>query len=219
MSKKQNPKLKEGDRIVLIYMPGEDVDTGTKGKVKRIGQQPSFGSEFDYMYDVEWYDDDENVISSLSLLPQSDTWMLDREYSQNDQNDLNEGRIIDLDELIKRHEWSRLFKKSDLKSIMEYLNAIKQLGVVNMFESGQFLGKTEDYLTTYFNLYRKQQDLDDKDEELIKKILEMSEMVRNIMISAAVTDLEQKNKEITGSSATHRVNRLATEVVKYFMTQ
>jgi hypothetical protein len=219
MSKKQNPKLKEGDRIVLIYMPGEDVDTGTKGKVKRIGQQPSFGSEFDYMYDVEWYDDDEKVISTLSLLPQSDTWMLDREYSQNDQNDLNEGRIIDLDELIKRHEWSRLFKKSDLKSIMEYLNAIKQLGVVNMFESGQFLGKTEDYLTTYFNLYRKQQDLDDKDEELIKKILEMSEMVRNIMISAAVTDLEQKNKEITGSSATHRVNRLATEVVKYFMTQ
>jgi hypothetical protein len=216
MSKKQNPKLKEGDRIVLIYMPGEDVDTGTKGKVKRIGQQPSFGSEFDYMYDVEWYDDDEKVISTLSLLPQTDTWMLDREYTQ---NDLNEGRIIDLDELIKRHEWSRLFKKSDLKSIMEYLNAIKRLGVVNMFESGQFLGKTEDYLTTYFNLYRKQQDLDDKDEELIKKILEMSEMVRNIMISAAVTDLEQKNKEITGSSATHRVNRLATEVVKYFMTQ
>jgi len=219
MGKKQNPKLKEGDRIVLIYMPGEDVDTGTKGKVKRIGQQPSFGSEFDYMYDMEWYDDNEKVISTLSLLPQTDTWMLDREYSQNDQNDLNESRIIDLDELIKRHEWSRLFKKSDLKYILEYLNAIKQLGVVNMFESGQFLGKTEDYLTTYFNLYRKQRDLDDKDEELIKKILEMSEMVRNIMISAAIKDLEQKNKEITGSSATYRVNRLATEVVKYFMTQ
>ena len=216
MSKKQNPKLKEGDRIVLIYMPGEDVDTGTKGKVKRIGQQPSFGSEFDYMYDVEWYDDDEKVISTLSLLPQTDTWMLDREYTQ---NDLNEGRIIDLDELISRHEWSRLFKKSDLKSIIEYLNAIKRLGVVNMFESGQFLGKTEEYLTKYFDLYRMQQDLDDKDEELIKKILEMSEIVRNIMISAAINDLEQKNKEITGSSATYRVNKLATEVVKYFMGQ
>jgi len=216
MSKKQNPKLKEGDRIVLIYMPGEDVDTGTKGKVKRIGQQPSFGSEFDYMYDVEWYDDDEKVISTLSLLPQTDTWMLDREYSQ---NDLNEGRVIDLDELIKRHEWSRLFKKSDLKYIMEYLEIIRRLGVVNMFQSGQFLSQTKEYLTKYFDLYRMQQDLDDKDEEFIEKILEMSENVRNIMISAAVTDLEQKNKEITGSSATHRVNRLATEVVKYFMEQ
>jgi hypothetical protein len=216
MSKNKNPKLKEGDRIVLIYMPGEDVDTGTKGKVKRIGQQPSFGSEFDYMYDVEWYDDDEKVISTLSLLPQTDTWMLDREYSQ---NDLNEGRVIDLDELIKRHEWSRLFKKSDLKYIMEYLEIIRRLGVVNMFQSGQFLSQTKEYLTKYFDLYRMQQDLDDKDEEFIEKILEMSENVRNIMISAAVTDLEQKNKEITGSSATHRVNRLATEVVKYFMGQ
>ena len=216
MSKKQNPKLKEGDRIVLIYMPGEDVDTGTKGKVKRIGQQPSFGSEFDYMYDVEWYDDDEKVISTLSLLPQTDTWMLDREYTQ---NDLNEGRIIDLDELIKRHEWSRLFKKSDLKYVMEYLEIIRRLGVVNMFQSGQFLNQTEEYLTKYFDLYRMQQDLDNKYEEMIEKILEMSENVRNIMISAAINDLEQKNKEITGSSATYRVNKLATEVVKYFMGQ
>ena len=216
MSKKQNPKLKEGDRIVLIYMPGEDVDTGTKGKVKRIGQQPSFGSEFDYMYNVEWYDDDEKVISTLSLLPQSDTWTLDREYSQ---NDLNEGRIIDLDELISRHEWSRLFKKSDLKYVMEYLEIIRRLGVVNMFQSGQFLSQTEEYFTKYFDLYRMQQDLDDKDEEMIEKILEMSENVRNIMISAAINDLEQKNKEITGSSATYRVNKLATEVVKYFIGQ
>ena len=214
MSKKQNPKLKVGDRIVLIYMPGEDVDTGTKGKVKRIGQQPSFGSEFDYMYDVEWYDDDEKVISTLSLLPQSDTWMLDREYSQ---NDLNEGRIIDLDELISRHEWSRLFKKSDLKYVMEYLEIIRRLGVVNMFQSGQFLSQTEEYFTKYFDLYRMQQDLDDKDEEMIEKILEMSENVRNIMISAAVTDLERNNKEITGRSATNRVNRLSTELVKHFM--
>ena len=216
MSKKQNPKLKEGDRIVLIYMPGEDVDTGTKGKVKRIGQQPSFGSEFDYMYDVEWYDDDEKVISTLSLLPQTDTWMLDREYTQ---NDLNEARIIDLDDLIRRHEWSRLFKKSDLKYVMEYLEIIKRLGVVNMLQSGQFLGQTNEYLTKYFDLYRMQQDLDDKDEEMIKKILEMSENVRNIMILAAINDLERKNKEITGSSATYRVNKLATEVVKYFMGQ
>ena len=216
MSKKQNPKLKEGDRIVLIYMPGEDVDTGTKGKVKRIGQQPSFGSEFDYMYDVEWYDDDEKVISTLSLLPQTDTWMLDREYTQ---NDLNEARIIDLDDLIRRHEWSRLFKKSDLKYVMEYLEIIKRLGVVNMLQSSQFLGQTNEYLTKYFDLYRMQQDLDDKDEEMIKKILEMSENVRNIMILAAINDLERKNKEITGSSATYRVNKLATEVVKYFMGQ
>jgi len=218
MSKKQNPKLKEGDRIVLIYMPGEDVDTGTKGKVKGIGQQPSFGSEFDYMYNMEWYDDDEKVISTLSLLPQSDTWILDPEFSQKNLQEVqSRKKFTDLDDLISHVEWARLFKKSDLKYIVEYLELIRQLGVVNMFQSGQFLGQTKEYLTKYFELYRMQQDLDKNHEELIKKILEMSEMVRNIMISAAITDLEQKNKEITPQSATNRVNRLATEVVKHFM--
>ena len=36
-SKKQNPKLKEGDRIVLIYMPDEDIDTVMKGNICRCG--------------------------------------------------------------------------------------------------------------------------------------------------------------------------------------
>ena len=214
MSKNKNPKLKEGDRIVLIYMPGEDVDTGTKGKVKRIGQQPSFGSEFDYMYDVEWYDDDENVISSLSLLPQSDTWMLDPEFSQ---KNLQEARFTDLDDLIRHHEWSKLFKKADLQYVLDFLMAIRELGVVNMLQSGQFLGQTKEYLTKYFDLYRMQRDLDDNDEELIKKIIDMGEKVRNIMISASITNLEQKNKEITPQSVTNRVNRLTSEILQWYI--
>jgi hypothetical protein len=214
MSKKKNPKLKEGDRIVLIYMPGEDIDTGTKGRVKSIGQAPSFGGGSNYMYNIEWLDDDGKVISALSLLPEADSWILDPEFVQ---NDLNEAKIVDLDDLINRHEWLRLFKKSDLKYIMEYLEVIRRLGVVNMFQSGQFLGQTKDYLTAYFNLHRMQHDLDDEKEEMIEKILEMSENVRNIMISAAVTDLERNDKEITGRSATNRVNRLSTEIVKHFM--
>jgi hypothetical protein len=217
MSKKKNPELKEGDRIVLIYMPGEDIDTGTKGRVKSIGQAPSFGGGSDYMYNIEWLDDDGKVISTLSLLPEADSWILDPEFTQNDLNEAKNRVISDLDELISRHEWSRLFKKSDLKYIMEYLELIRQSGVVNMFQSGQFLGQTKDYLTAYFNLHRMQRELDDNDEEKIEKILEMSENVRNIMISAAVTDLERNNKEITNRSATNRVNRLSTELVKHFM--
>jgi hypothetical protein len=62
-----------------------------------------------------------------------------------------------------------------------------------------------------------QRELDDNQEELIEKITDMVENVRNIMISAAVTDLERNNKEITGKSATYRVNKLATELVKHFM--
>ena len=216
MSKNKNPKLKVGDRIVLIYMPGEDIDTGTKGKVKNVGDQPSSGSEFDYMYNMEWYDEGGNVISTLSLLPQSDTWMLDPDFNS---KNIQEARFTELDDLIKHHEWSRLFKKSDLRYIMDYLEVIRKSGVVNMFQSGQFLGQNRDYLEAYFNLHRMKHELDDEKEEMIEKIIEMSDNVRNIMISAAVNDLERNKKEITGQSATNRVNKLSTELVKNFIKQ
>jgi len=214
MSKNKNPKLKKGDRIVLIYMPGEDIDTGTKGKVIKIGQQPSSNSEFDYLYEMEWYDDEGKVIDSLSLLPQSDTWILDPEFSQ---KNLQEARFTDLDDLIRHHEWSKLFKKADLQYVLNFLMAIRDLGVVNMLQSGQFLGQTKEYLTKYFDLYRMQRDLDENDEELIEKIINMGEKVRNIMISAAITDLERKNQEITPQSATNRVNRLTKEILQWYI--
>lgn len=217
MSKKKNPELKKGDRIILVYMQGEDIDTGTKGEVLNVENSPSFGGFSGIQYRVNWFDDDNKVISTLALLPETDFWIMDPEFKQKDINENRNRVITDLDELIRRHEWSRLFKKSDLKYVMEFLELIRQLGVVNMFQSSQFLGQTKEYMTKYFDLYRMQRELDDNQEELIKKITNMAENVRNIMISAAVTDLERNNKEITGRSATNRVNRLSTELVKHFM--
>jgi hypothetical protein len=214
MSKKKNPPLKEGDRIVLIYMPGENLDPGTKGKVVKIEKTPSFGDGSDYQYRVEWFDDNNKVISTLSLIPGSDSWLFDPEYLM---DSLNEVKIVNLDDLINRHNWSKLFKKSDLKYILEFLELIRQLGVVNMFQSGQFLGQTTEWFKKYFDLYKMQRELDDNQEELIEKITEMGEKVRNIMISASITDLERNNKEITSSSATNRMKKLSNEVVKHFM--
>lgn len=214
MSKKKNPPLKEGDRVVLIYMPGENLDPGTKGTVTKIEKTPSFGDGSDYQYRVEWFDDNNKVISTLALIPGSDSWLFDPEFTL---KSLNERKITDLDELIKKGEWLNMFKKDDLRYVLSYLELIRQLGVVNMFQSGQFLGQTKEYLTKYFDLYRMQRDLDENDEEMIEKIIDMSENVRNIMISSAVKDLERNSNEITGRSATNRVNRLSTELVKHFM--
>jgi hypothetical protein len=214
MSKNKNPKLKKGDRIVLIYMPGEDIDTGTKGKVIKIGQQPSSNSEFDYLYEMEWYDDDGKIISELSLLPQSDTWMLDPEFSQ---KNLQEARFTDLDDLIKHHEWSKLFKKADLQYVLDFLMAIRDLGVVNMLQSGQFLGETKKYLTAYFDLYQMGRNIDKDDKELIKKIIDMGEKVRNIMILASMTDLERQKIKLTSELVTKRLNRLTKEILQWYI--
>jgi len=213
MSKNKNPKLKEGDRIVLIYMPGEDIDTGTKGKVIKRGQQPSSNSEFDYLYKMEWYDDEGKVIDSLSLLPQSDTWILDPEFSQ---KNLQEARFTDLDDLIRHHEWSKLFKKADLQYVLDFLMAIRDLGVVNMLQSGQFLGETKEYLTKYFDLYQMGRKIDKDDKELIKKIIDMGDKVRNIMILASMTDLERQKRKLTSELVTKRLNRLRIEILNWY---
>jgi len=212
MSKNKNPKLKEGDRVILINMPGENLDTGDKGKVIEIGQQPS-KSGFDYLYKMEWYDDDENVISSLSLLPQSDTWILDPEFNQ---KNLQEARFTDLDDLIRHHEWSKLFKKADLQYVLDFLMAIRHLGVVNMLQSGQFLGETKEYLKAYFDLYQMGRNIDKDDKELIKKIIDMGEKVRNIMILASMTDLERQKIKLTSELVTKRLNRLKIEILSWY---
>jgi hypothetical protein len=62
-----------------------------------------------------------------------------------------------------------------------------------------------------------QRELDENDEELIEKIIDMGEKVRNIMISASITDLERKNQEITPQSATNRVNRLIKEILQWYI--
>ncbi len=138
-------------------------------------------------------------------------------FQEFSQKNLQEARFTELDDLIKHHEWSKLFKKSDLEYIIDYLKVIRELGVVNMMEAGQFLGQTKEYLTKYFDLHRMQRELDDDKEELIEKIIDMSDKVRNIMISASITDLERKNQEITGRSATNRLNRLAGELLRWYI--
>ena len=216
MKRDKNPELKKGDRIILINMPGESLFAGTKGIVEKIEKVPSFGGQEGYQYRISWVDDDDNVISTVSLLPNEDSWLLDPEYNQ---NNLNEARITDIDALIKKADWLKLFKRADLKYILEYLELIRQSGVVNMFQSGQFLGQTGYYMRKFFEFYALQNNLDENDEELYEKIVEMSDKVRDIMIRAAVMDLSRNNREITTGSAENRLRRLTTEVVKEYMGQ
>jgi hypothetical protein len=73
--KNLNPVLKIGDRIHLLHMEGErlyDIEgivTGTKVVPK------GNGSESGFMYTVDWYDEDENLIDNLPMSPDIDKWL------------------------------------------------------------------------------------------------------------------------------------------------
>ena len=95
--------------------------------------------------------------------------------------------------------------------------AIRDLGVVNMLQSGQFLGETKEYLKAYFDLYQMGRNIDKDDKELIKKIIDMGEKVRNIMILASMTDLERQKIKLTSELVTKRLNRLTKEILQWYI--
>ena len=71
-----NPELKEGDKIVLVYMKDEQGMTpGTKGVVTRVTNDPF--EEDDLLISVDW----ENG-RNLSIVSAEDMWMLDSEEKE-----------------------------------------------------------------------------------------------------------------------------------------
>lgn len=213
MNKNQNPKLKKGDRVILVNMPGEKLDTGDKGKVIEIGDQPSNESGFNYLYKMEWYDDDGKIISDLSLLPQSDTWMLDRKYTQ---NDLNEEKFTDLDQLERKINFLKSFKKKELQGIMEYVENLRGVGLVNTLEMGQFIGSGREYLQKFVDFHKMKNNLSSEEENLLEKALDMSDIIRNILINAGVEILEKNKQEITAEKVKRNMNVLIKGILEHF---
>jgi hypothetical protein len=75
-----NPEVKEGDKIVLVYMKGElGMPPGTKGVVTRVTNDPF--EEDDLLISVDW----ENG-RSLSIVSAEDMWMLDSDYKKKNMN-------------------------------------------------------------------------------------------------------------------------------------
>jgi hypothetical protein len=59
-------------------------------------------------------------------------------------------------------------------------------------------------------------NIDKDDKELIKKIIDMGEKVRNIMILASMTDLERQKIKLTSELVTKRLNRLKIEILSWY---
>ena len=196
MKKSKNPELKEGDKIVLVYMDGESLDPGTKGTVIGIENVPKFApSDFGYAYKVDWYDEsDGRSISRLLLLPETDFWMYDYDNIQeafrfsngNDENSTEE-----------EYNFISLFKKSDFKRFLDYVELIRQSGLVNMFQSAQFYGNGREYLQKFIDLHTHGDEMDDEKEEIYEKLLNDADFVRNMFINAAINKVESKNGEVT----------------------
>jgi hypothetical protein len=207
MKKSKNPKLKEGDRIILVYMDGESLDPGTKGLVMGIEKVPHFSSnDLGYAYKVKWYDEDENKpISTLSLLPETDSWMYDFDNIQEtfrfDDKD-NENSTEE------EYNFVSLFKKSDLKELLDYIELIRQSSLVNMMDSAPFFGSGSEYIRKFVDLHYYGKEMDENKEEIVEKMINKADYIRNMFINAGINDVERQNMSITPQNVERSMKKL-----------
>jgi hypothetical protein len=213
--KQINPELKKGDRIILIHMDGESIVAGTKGEVIEKEKVPKFSkNDLGYQYRMKWYDNEGNVVSSLALIPEDDGWIYDKSYYEKESDQINEIDSRNLDDVMNYAELLLTLPKSKMKIVMEYLELIRQLGIVNMFQAGSFIGVSSDYFKDYMKMKSYEHEYD---EELVEEITDMVDEVRNIVISASIEYLEKNNKEVTVRSAQRRMEIIARTCLKVFM--
>ena len=118
-------------------------------------------------------------------------------------NTENNSKIIDINrQILKNYNW---------KILKKFLTAIKSTGIVNMFESGNFLSCGKERLEHFI----KYKDITNKNA--LKYAIEHAEEVRTVMISGAMKMLDDEDKEVTPQSVERRMRRDTTTIMEIYM--
>ena len=127
---------------------------------------------------------------------------------------LNEMNFKDMDEVIQFGEFAKLFSKSEMRLINVYLLKIRELGVVNMFQAGDFFLMSNEYFKDFMRLKSYESEYD---EELIDEIGEMMSDIRSILINVGIKTVENKKIEVTPKNVENSIKRIVTTIMKYYM--
>lgn len=196
-----NPKLNEGDRIILFHMEDDSpVPIGTKGTViKKIVQ---FG---DVQYEVEWDNG-----SNLSLIDGIDKWTLLDDFEKRRKIKLGESG----DEINRFKSLSNnidIFKFFNWKFLQEYLRVIRESGITNMFTAAPYLYMGSERIKHEF----KYQPI--HDEDAFDKVIEMANQAQAEMINGTIKVLESKNIEPDLDQINRYLPRLSRMVLENYM--
>ena len=202
MSRNVNPPLSVGDRVVLIHMddPFTPMTIGTKGVVTNVSDDPF---ETDGMlYAVHWDNG-----SKLSLVSAVDKWLK--------ESDINKKQIKEstADDLLRM---SNLLKFTKTKLIFNFLVLLRDSGIVNMFQSTDFLWSGSDFLRKFID-FEEAKGIN-VDEDIKEELISMADEVRAELISSAIKYLESVNKEVTPEAVNRQVKDLAKKSLTFKMS-
>jgi len=187
-----NPKLKPGERVVLLHMDGEtSILPGTWGTVTKAYEL--FGTD---QYDVSWDNG-----SKLSLIGDEDVWdNQERKKRTIKEDDNNKFFMNNID----------VFKYFNMKFLKKYLLMIRESGITNMYGAGPYLYMGRERIVHEF----KYKDI--HNEDAFEEVLQYSNQAQAEMINGVINYLNDKGIEEDMSSINRYLQRFASKIVQTY---
>jgi len=212
MKDKINPRLEEGDRIVLIMMPGEtSVSYGDRGTISKVNHASSF-----IQYFVQW--DNGSTLALIEDLGDEsntiDKWMKEDDfdnlmYSKKRKNLGESDQRQKMEHLMSNVE---VFRTFDRQFLFAFLEKLRESGITNMFGAAPYLYMGSDRIASVHKYD------ENKDDDAFDELVEMADEAKDKMIQGAVKVLEKEGKEITVESVSRVIKRYSSKVLDMWMT-
>lgn len=196
-NKKINPPVQKGDRIVCWMMQDDSaVPSGTEGEVLDVQDDP-FETETpnSKIISVKWDDG-----STLSILTSVDFYKLAKKKLV-ESTSLSDF-ISKNEEIYPFFRWSWWYN---------YLETLRQSGIINMFGSSPLLYCGAEHLERYYGE-------DPPDQEKFDELLEMADDARNYMVQGCVEYLESENKDISVESLNSCARKMSQKILEFFIS-
>ena len=196
MKSKLNPKLKEGDRIVLIDMTDEPtLSFGDKGTFTGVHKGGGFNQ-----YKVKW-----DKGGSLYMLD-DDKWMKEEDF--NEMIERKKNRNIQESQISDLSDDSFLLKHFNMLFLKRYLNKLRESSVVNMFAAAPYLYIGKERLAHE----HKYSDTNEAFDEL----LDMADQSQREMVSGVISILEEEDKELSSENINSKLKRYSPKIIKFY---
>lgn len=127
---------------------------------------------------------------------------------------VNEGKNPELDSLIALKD---IFKYSNEKIFFDFLSKIRESGIVNMFESGQFLFSGPQYLKKFIEFDELKRG-EPYDEDMVEELLDLSQKTRDEFIRMAMKMVEDEGSEdYSNRNLEKKIRALTRKALLYYI--
>ena len=185
------PKLKKGDRIILLSMADEAMPPGLKGVVMDVVNVFS-----DEVISVKW----ENG-RTLNLLSDLDAWTYD-ESKQIDEAYDNKWLAKNLD-----------ISNFDTNTIVNFLIKVRDSGITNMFGASPYLYMGKERIEHQFMYH----DFDEEEQETFEEMLDMANESQSAMINGVIKILEKENKELSLENINRYLQKYSQKLLTHYI--